>query len=73
LGYGRDLSGRRDAFLTAGEASLTTGRGDGEALESERFKAWLGEMLLERDLFEAEVAALEGGRPLARRRSRPWA
>lgn len=31
----------------------------------------LGEMLLERELLEAKVAALEGGRPLARRRSRP--
>ena len=47
-----------------------TGR-DGEALESERLKARLGEMLLERELLEAKVAALEGGRPLVRRRSRP--
>jgi hypothetical protein len=28
-------------------------------------------MLLERELLEAKVAALEGGRPLVRRRSRP--
>ena len=33
-------------------------------------KARLGEMLLERELLEAKIAALEGGRPLARRRPR---
>ncbi len=65
------LSGWRDAFLGGGEASLATRPADGEVLESERLKARLGEMLLERELLEAEVAALEGGRPLARRRSRP--
>jgi transposase-like protein len=67
------LSGWRGAFLAAGEASLAslaTRPTDGEALESERLKARLGEMLLERELLEAKVAALEGGRPLARRRSR---
>ena len=65
------LSGWRDAFLAAGEASLSTRPADGEGLESERLKAKLGEMLLERELLEAKIAALEGGRPLARRRSRP--
>jgi transposase len=65
------LSGWRDAFLAAGEASLTSRPTDGEELESERLKARLGEMLLERELLEARIAALEGGRPLARRRSRP--
>src|SRR5215211_7960846 len=65
------LSGWRDTFLAAGEAGLATRPADGEALESERLKARLGEMLLERELLEAKIAALEGGRPLARRRSRP--
>ena len=65
------LSGWRDAFLAAGEASLAARPTAGEELESERLKARLGEMLLERELLEAKVAALEGGRPLARRRSRP--
>ena len=66
------LSGWRDAFLAAGEASLATRPTDGEALESERLKARLGEMLLERELLEAKIAALEARdpRPLARRRSR---
>jgi transposase len=65
------LSGWRDAFLAAGEASLTSRPADGAELESERLKARLGEMLLQRELLEAKIAALEEGRPLARRRSRP--
>jgi transposase-like protein len=67
------LSSWRDAFLTAGEASLSTRPTDGEVLESGRLKAKLGEMLLERELLEAKIAALEarGPGPLARKRSRP--
>ena len=65
------LSGWQQAFLAAGEASLATRATDGEAIESERLKAKLGEMLLERELLEAKITALEGHRPLARRRSRP--
>ena len=64
------LSGWRDAFLAAGEAALATRPTDGEALDSARLKARLGEMLLERELLEEKVAALESGRPVARRRSR---
>ncbi len=60
------LSGWRDAFLAAGEASLATRPTGGEALETERLKARLGEMLLE--LLEAKIAGLESGRPLAQRR-----
>src|SRR3712207_8529717 len=65
------LSGWRDAFLAAGEASLTSRPADGEEPESERLKARLGEMLLQQELLEAKIAALENGRPLARRRPRP--
>ncbi len=65
------LTAWRDAFLAAGEASLASRPAGGEEPESERLKARLGEMLLERELLEAKIAALEGGRPLARRRSRP--
>jgi transposase len=66
------LSSWREAFLTAGEASLATRPIDGEALESDRLKARLGEMLLERELLEAKIAALEARdpRPLTQRRSR---
>ena len=55
------LTAWRDAFLAAGEASLTSRPADGEELESGRLKARLG----------AKIAALEEGRPLARRRPRP--
>src|SRR3712207_191200 len=67
------LSAWRGAFLAGGEAKLATRPTEGEALESERLKARLGEMLLERELLEAKIAALEarGPGPLARRRSRP--
>jgi transposase len=65
------LAAWRGAFLSGGEAKLTTRPADSEALESERLKARLGEMLLKQELLEAKIAALEGGRPLARRRSRP--
>jgi transposase len=65
------LTSWRDAFLAAGEAGLATRPADGEELESGRLKARLGEMLLREELLEAKIAALEGGRPLARRRPRP--
>ncbi len=65
------LSGWRDAFLAAGEASLATRPADGAEPESEQLKARLGEMLLREELLEAKIAALEGGRPLARRRPKP--
>ena len=65
------LTGWRDTFVAAGEASLATRPTDGADLESERLKAKLGEMLLERELLDAKIAALEANRPLARRRSRP--
>ncbi len=65
------LTSWRDAFLAAGEASLATRPAEGEALEGDRLKARLGEMLLERELLEAKLAALEANRPLAPRRRRP--
>ena len=66
------LSGWREVFLAGGEASLATRPADGAALESARLKARLGEMLLERELLEAKIAALEARdpRPLVRRRSK---
>jgi transposase len=64
------LSTWRDAFLAAGEAGLATRPTTGEALETERLKARLGEMLLERELLEAKIARMESGRPFAQKRSR---
>ena len=62
------LSGWRDAFLDGGEASLATKPTDGEERESDRLKARLGEMLLERELLEQKIALLESNSgPLARR------
>src|SRR3954471_15660960 len=67
------LTGWQDTFVAAGEASLATRPTDGEALENERLKTKLGAMLLERELLEAKIAALDDKRPLDRRRSRPFA
>lgn len=65
------LTGWRDAFLSAGEAAPATRAGGGEEWAAERLKVRLGEALIERDLPQEKIAALETGRPLVRRRSRP--
>ena len=59
-------------FLPPFEAALTTKPAVGEDLESERLKARLGEMLLERELLEAKITLLEARDPgpLARPRRR---
>jgi hypothetical protein len=59
----------RDSFLATGEAALASRPTDGSTLESEQLKARLGEMLLKQELLEQKITVLEGGRPLARRRS----
>src|SRR6201996_6141673 len=64
------LTAWREAFLAAGEAALVTRPESGGALESERLKAKLGEVMIERDLLHEKIALLESGRPLARRRLR---
>jgi transposase-like protein len=64
------LSGWRDAFLSAGEAALTSKPASGEELESDRLKAKLGAALIERDLLNEKIALLEANRPLARWRPR---
>ena len=65
------LTGWRDAILAAGEAALATRPESGEALENDRLKAKLGEVMIERDLLHEKIAILEAGRPLDRRRRRP--
>jgi transposase len=65
------LTGWRDAFLSAGEAALTTRAATGEELESERLKAKLGAALIERDLLNEKIALLATGRPFAQRRRKP--
>src|ERR1700720_1419825 len=49
----------RDSFLAAGEAALTSRPTDGEALENDRLKAKLGEVMIERDLLHEKIAILE--------------
>jgi transposase len=65
-----EVSAWRDAFLAAGEATLKTRPANGRDLEIGRLKAKVGELSMETELLEAKIERLEGGRPLARRRSR---
>jgi transposase len=60
----------RDGFLAAGEAVLASRPRNGEELESQRLKAKLGEVMIERDLLHEKIAVLEAGRPLGRPRPR---
>ena len=64
------LSSWRDEFLAGGEAALATKPTDAKALEAERLKAKLGELMLERELLNEKIARLEASGPLARGRSR---
>ena len=54
--HGRDPDGMAGQLLLL-VASLATRSTNGEVLENERVKAKLGEMLLERELLEAKIAA----------------
>jgi transposase len=64
------LSGWREAFLAAGEAALKSRPADGRDVEIGRLQAKVGELTMTTELLEAKIGRLEGGRPLARRRSR---
>lgn len=65
-----ELSAWREAFLGAGVSALKTRPADGCDLEIGRLKAKVGELTMATELLEAKIERLEGGRPLARRRSR---
>lgn len=65
-----ELCAWRDAFLAGGEASLKTRPADGRDLEIGRLKAKVGDLTMTAELLEAKIERLEGGHPLARRRSR---
>lgn len=65
-----DLSAWRDAFLEAGEASLKTRARDDRDERIERLQSKLGEVLMDNELLCTKVERLEGGAPLAQRRSR---
>jgi hypothetical protein len=64
-----EVSGWRDAFLAAGEASLKTRPADGRDAEIGRLKAKLGDLTMANELLEVKIEHLEAGRPLPRLRS----
>ena len=64
------LSEWRDHALVAAEAAMKERERDSRDEEVLRLKAKLGEVTMANELLEQKIAALEGGRPLARRRSR---
>jgi hypothetical protein len=65
-----ELSAWREAFLAAGEASLKSRPADARDSEIGRLKEKVGELTMMTELLEAKIERMEGGRPLARRRSR---
>ena len=64
------LSEWRGRALAGAEAAMKARERDGREEELLRLKAKLGEITVANELLERKVAALEGGRPLARRRPR---
>jgi transposase len=64
------LTGWRDRALVAAEAAMKERERDGRDEELLRLRAKLGEITMANELLEQKIAALEGGRPLGRRRSR---
>lgn len=81
-----ELSGWREAFLAAGEASLKSRPADVRDAEIDRLQAKVGELTMANELLEAiglrpiprrdvsaadRIERLETVRPLVRRRSRP--
>src|SRR4051794_9936841 len=66
-----ELSGWRDQFLAAGEASLKSRPADARDAEIGRLKEKGGGLTMATELLEAKIGRLETARPLARRRSRP--
>ena len=65
-----ELSGWREAFLAAGEASLKSRPADARDAEIGRLKEKVGDLTMTNELLEAKIERLETARPLARRRSR---
>ena len=64
------LSEWRDRALVAAEAAMKERERDSRDEELLRLRAKLGEITMANELLEQKIAALEGGRPLGRRRSR---
>ena len=64
------LSQWRDRALVGAEAAMKERERDSRDEELLRLRAKLGEITMANELLEQKIAVLEGGRPLARRRSR---
>jgi len=64
------LSEWRDRALAAAAAAMKARERDASDDEILRLKAKLGEVTMANELLERRIAALEGGRPLGRRRPR---
>ena len=64
------LSAWRDRALVGAEAAMKERERDSRDDELLRLQAKLGEITMTNELLEQKIAALEGGRPLGRRRSR---
>src|SRR5919199_3315759 len=60
----------RDRALSGAEAAMKERERDGRDEGLLRLRAKLGEITMANELLERKIAALEGGRPLARRRPR---
>src|SRR3954463_9009187 len=65
-----ELSGWREAFLAAGEASMRSRPADARDAEIGRLKEKVGELTMATELLEAKIGRLETARPLAPGRSR---
>ena len=65
-----ELSGWRDRFLAAGEASLRSRPADARDAEIGRLQAKVGELTMTTELLDAKIERLEMHHPLVRRRSR---
>ena len=63
------LSEWRDRALVGAEAAMKERERDSRDEELLRLRAKLGEITMANELLEQKIAALEGGRPLGRRRS----
>jgi len=60
----------RDRALVGAEAAMKERERDSRDEELLRLRAQLGEITMANELLEQKIAALEGGRPLGRRRSK---
>ena len=65
-----ELSGWREAFLAAGEASLKSRSADARDAAIGRLKEKVGDLTMATELLAAKIERLETARPLAPRRSR---